>query len=200
MKTLLICCLFALGLSSCGVLEPVEDTSVYHLLEAAVPDRTVTGSSPSIAIASPTLPGYLDRRQFVSRGGGGELLMNPTHLWAESLDAGIARVTALNLARLSNSLNVQPVKNFVTMDYQTLLEIRIERFEPDADGVLVFDCTWKLQPVEGPVASTRSFRTSLALEADAEADPLRPTGPQTARLRAMNEALARLAREIAKAL
>lgn len=195
MKTLLTAILVPLLATSCSVLQPVEDTSVHHLLDAAVPDREVTGATPAVAIAAPSLPGYLDRQQLVSRSGEGELLMNTAQLWGEPLDVGIARVTSLNLARLTNSLNIQPVKNFVTLDYETLLELRISRFEPDTDGNVIFDCTWKLQPVSGPVATTRSFTTSVPIPGPGD-----PTGPQTGRIRAMNEALAHLARQIAKSL
>ena len=130
----------------------------------------------------------------VSRSGGGQLQMNSYHLWAEPLDAAISRVTAVNLGRLVNSLNIQPVESFVTLDYQSLLEIRVSRFEPDSPGSLVLECTWKLQPVSGRVANTRSFRTTVAISpADSPKD-------LSGRITAMNEALARLAREIAPAL
>lgn len=198
MKTLLTLLAAPLLLVSCSILEPVEDTSVHHLLNPIVPERTVTGSSPAVAIAPPALPGYLDRQQLVSRTGVGEIQMNPSQLWAEPLDAGIARVTAANLGRLTNSLNIQPVDRFVSMDYQTLLELRIDRFEPDAGNVLILKCTWKLQPVQGGVASTRAFETTVPM--GTAADPTPPTGPQTERIRAMDEALARLARQIAKSL
>lgn len=182
-------------LAACGVLTPVKDASVNHVLDAAVPERAVTGSNPAVAIARPSLPGYLDRQQLVSRGNDGRMLMNSYQLWAEPLDAGISRVTAINLGRLSNSLNIQPVETFVTLDYDRLLEIRVSRFEPDAAGNLVLECTWKLQPVSGRVASPRNFRTSIAVPG-----PRDPLGPQTELVAAMNEALARLAREIATSL
>ena len=193
MKSFLSALLLPFFFGSCTVLQPVEDKSVNYLLDSTVPERPVTGASPSVAIASPALPGYLDRQQLVSRSAGGELLMNPNHLWGEPLDSGIARVTAANLGRLENSLNIQPVKSFVTLDYQSLLELRITRFEPDASGNVVLECTWKLQPVNGPVATTRAFTTRVPLVAD-------PLGSQTGRVQAMNEALARLARQIAKSL
>lgn len=193
MKPLFAALLLPFLFGSCTVLQPVEDKSVNYLLDPTVPERPVTGASPSVAIASPALPGYLDRQQLVSRSAGGELLMNPNHLWGEPLDSGIARVTAANLGRLENSLNIQPVKSFVTLDYQSLLELRITRFEPDASGNVVLECTWKLQPVNGPVATTRAFTTRVPLVAD-------PLGSQTGRVQAMNEALARLARQIAKSL
>jgi uncharacterized lipoprotein YmbA len=120
--------------------------------------------------------------------------MNSYHLWAEPLDAAISRVTAINLGRLENSLNIQPVESFVSLDYQTLLEIRVSRFEPDSPGNLVLECTWKLQPVSGRVADTRPFLTHVPIS---PADTPQDLSGRTA---AMNEALARLAREIARAL
>jgi len=187
--------LHLLLVSSCGVLKPVKDASVNHLLDAAVPERVVTGSRPAIAIARPSLPGYLDRQQLVSRGADGRILMNSYQLWAEPLDVGIARITATNLGRLTNSLNIQPVEAFITMDYDRLLEIRVSRFEPDAAGNLVLECTWKLQPVSGHVSNPRNFRSAIAVSGSRD-----PLGAQTALIAAMNESLARLAREIAGAL
>lgn len=187
--------LVLLPLASCGVLQPVKDTTVSHLLDPAVPERAVTGSRPAVAVARPSLPSYLDRQQLVSRGADGQLQMNSFHLWAEPLNSGISRVTAANLGRLKNSLNIQPVETFVSMEYDSLLEIRIARFEPDTAGRLVLECTWKLQPVSGVVTNPRSFRTVVDIEGDFSA-----TGPQGARIAAMNEALARLAREVARAM
>lgn len=179
-------------LAACGVLQPVEDVSVNYLLDPLVAERAITGSSPAIAIARPKLPGYLERQQLVSRSSGGQMQMNSYQLWAEPLDKGISRVTAINLGRLTNSVNIQPVESFVTTDYDSLLEIRISRFEPDADGTMVLECTWKLQPIDGRVVNPRSFRTVIEI-----IGPETASAPQTARIAAMNEALARLAREIA---
>lgn len=191
MKTLLLALAAPLLLAACG-LTPVKDTSVNHLLDPTIPERRITGASPAIAIARPALPSYLDRQQLVSRSRSGQLEMNSYHLWAEPLDAAISRVTATNLGRLLNSLNIQPVESFVTLDYQTLLEIRVSRFEPDSPGNLVLECTWKLQPVSGRVANTRPFRTSVPISPADSAKDL------SGRVVAMNEALARLAREIAR--
>ena len=197
MKNLVISLIVPCILGSCGVLVPVKDTTINHLLEPTVPDRSITGSSPVIAIARPALPSYLDREQLVSRSGNGQLQMNNYHLWAEPLDAAISRVTATNLGRLKNSLNIQPVESFVTLDYESLLEIRISRFEPDATGNVVLECTWKLQPVSGRVTNTRSFRTAIPLTAENSAIT---AAAQSARVAAMNNCLARLASEIARSL
>ena len=194
MKTLLLALTVPLLLASCGALTPVKDTSVNHLLDPAISNRNIIGASPAIAITRPSLPSYLDRQQLVSRSGNGQLQMNSYHLWAEPLDAAISRVTAVNLSRLTNSLNIQPVENFITLDYQSLLEIRVSRFEPDASGQLVLECTWKLQPVAGHLTNSRSFVTAVPIvPADTATD-------LSGRVSAMNEALARLAREIARSL
>ncbi len=195
MKTLPITTLvLTLLATACGVLKPVKDTSVFHLLDPAVPERRITGSTPAVALVRPSLPSYLDRQQLVSRSGDGQLQMNSYHLWSEPLDSAISRVTATNLARLKNSLNIQPVEAFVTLDYQSLLEIRVSRFEPDATNNLIFECTWKLQPVSGRLTATRSFRTRIPIAPTTDSKNLTP------RITAMNEAIARLAREIANAL
>ncbi|MDB6004829.1 MAG: rane integrity-associated transporter subunit PqiC [Prosthecobacter sp.] len=187
MKTLAL--LLPLLLASCGVIKPVKDTSVNHLLDPIIPEHPITGATPAIAITRPALPSYLDRQQLVSRSADGEMQMNTNHIWAEPLDSAISRVTALNLGRLRNSLNIQPVENFVTMDYQTVLEIRVTRFELDTSHNLVLECTWKLQPVAGHLSLPHTFTTTI---------PVSPIDPgMKARVAAMNEALARLARNIA---
>jgi uncharacterized lipoprotein YmbA len=182
---------------SCGVLEPVEDRSVNYVLEAAAPARVITGNSPVVAIARPSLPGYLDRQQLVTRNRSGNIVMNPNHLWAEPFDAGIARVTAENLGRIRNSLNIQPVEAFITLDYSHLLELRITRFDADSTtGVVTLECAWKLQPVSGRVAAFRAFRTEVPIGDD----QYTAVGSQDARVAAMNRALAELAAAIAGGL
>jgi uncharacterized lipoprotein YmbA len=180
--------------AACTVLQPVKDRAVYHLLDPAVPERALTLSQPAIAVARPALPGYLDRQQLVTRDRAGLLQMNPDQIWGEPLDAAISRVTAQNLGRLTHSLNIQPIENFITLDYQSLLEIRVSRFEPDGAGRLVFECTWQLQSVAGRTANTRAFTTTI---------PIRDAGSPASRsgqAAAMSEALARLARDVARAL
>ncbi len=194
MKTPILALVVTLFLASCNVLKPVKDTSVHHLLDAAIPEQKATAATPAIAISRPALPSYLDRQQLVSRSSGGTLQMNSYHLWAEPLDAAISRVTSLNLGRLTHSLNIQPVENFVTLDYTSVLEIRISRFEADPSNTVVLECTWKLQPVAGAVASLHPFTSRVAVASTGEALDL------STRVTAMNEALAQLAREIARSL
>ena len=188
MKTryLLSCLLFSL--TACGVLQPVKDLAVRHVLEPLVPDRDLTAATPAIAINRPSLPGYLDRLQLVTRAGG-ELVLSDHDLWAESPGPAISRVMAGNLSRLTGSMNIQPVENFIALDYTNLLELRIARFEPDASNQMVLQGTWKLQPVTGQATRTRYFHLTVPVSAAPDL--------MSGRVTAMNHALELLARQIA---
>jgi len=177
-------------LSACSLTRPVRDTAARHLLDAALPARATTAIHPALAVAKPALPAYLDRPQLVARSAAGELRVLDEQLWSEPLDAGIARVLAANLARLTGSGAILPASGFVALEYDRLVELRIERCEPDPDGSLVLEAAWKLQPVTGADTPFRAFRTVV------------PAGAATAaaQVAATNEALARLARAIAARL
>ena len=177
-----------LGLSGCASLQPVKDLSVHHLLDPLVPDRALTASSPAVAVNRPSLPVYLDRQQLVTRADG-QLVLSDRHLWAEPLDAALARVTASNLSRLTGSMNIQPVASFSTLDYSWLLEIQVVQFELDAANRMVLQGTWKLQPVSGRESHTRFFHIEVPV----------PPAPEvmTGRVTAMDQALEILARRIA---
>jgi hypothetical protein len=180
-------------LSACTILKPVEDDPVRHLLEATVSGRTPTAAAPAIAIARPALPPYLERNELITRTGDGRLEIHENDLWSEPLDSAISRVIADNIRRLTGSTNVQPASSFITRDYTALVEIRIERFDPQPDGSLLFECTWKLQPMGGGDAAPKSYRTTVPVTPSL--DPA--AGSQSGRIVAMNEALARLSRTIA---
>lgn len=186
---LLTCGLLLLTLAACSVLQPVKDTATQHLLEPLVPDRSLTAARPAIAVGRPSLPGYLDSLQLVTRSAG-KLMVSKLDLWGEPLDSGISRVIASNLSRLTGSMNIQPVESFTSLDYTTLLELKIAQFEPDAANQMVLQGTWKLQPVTGGEARTHFFRLLIPVPPD-------PTSLH-ARVTAMNQALDQLSRQIAR--
>jgi uncharacterized lipoprotein YmbA len=178
---------FSLLLAGCNVLQPIKDAAVYHLLEPLVPDRALTASTPALAIKRPTLPGYLDRQQLVTRKDG-QLMMSNLDVWAEPLDVGISRVMASNLSRLTGSMNIQPGASFTSMDYTQLLELLITQFEPDEQNQLIFKGTWKLQPTNGKDSPTQFFKIIV---------PQVSAATMKDRVTAMNAALEQLAREVA---
>ena len=180
---------FALmALTACSTFKPVKDSAIHHLLEPLIPDRVLTAATPAIAINRPSIPSYLDRLQLITRQDG-QLMTSRLHLWAESLDVGISRVMAINLSRLTGSMNIQPVESFTTLEYTRLLELRITQFEPDASNQMILQGTWKLQPVTGKEISSHFFRLIVPIPI---AEP-----PMIGRVTAMNQALELLSRQIA---
>jgi len=176
-------------LSACSTFKPVRDLATHHLLEPLVPDRPLTAATPKWAINRPTIPIYLDRMPLVTRRDG-QLVINQLDLWAEPLEVGITRVIASNLSRLTGSAHIRPIRNFSTMDYSALLEINITEFEPDGENQMILQGTWRLQPVTGMEAASRYFRIAVPLPAVPD--------DMSARVTAMNAALERLSREVAK--
>jgi uncharacterized lipoprotein YmbA len=189
MNMRLLTCSLLLTLTGCSVLQPVKDSAIQHLLEPLVPDRSLTATRPAMAVGRPSLPGYLDCLQLVTRADG-QLMLTKHDLWGEPLDTGISRVMASNLSRLTGSMSIQPVESFTTLDYTTLLELKIAQFEPDTANQLVLQGTWKLQPVTGKETSTHFFRLVVPVPPDPSAI--------SARVTAMNQVLEQLARQIAR--
>lgn len=176
-----------LFLTGCTVLKPIADDPVRYLLESPLPARTPRSSAPVVAIARPSLPPYLERSELVTRTADGRVIINEEHLWSEPLDAAISRVIAESLRRSTGSTNIQPVGSFITKDYSSIVEIRIDRFDPVSDQRLLLECTWKTQPLVGGDTSSKAFRTEVDFD-----------GLMPGRVKAMNVALGRLSREIAK--
>lgn len=96
---------------------------------------------------------------------------------------------ACNLSRLTGSTNILPVERFTTLEYTDLLELRITQFEADASNTIVLQGTWKMQPVSGKETSDHYFRIAVPMKS--------PSLMMKDRVTAMNQALARLARDIA---
>ena len=175
-------------LLGCTTFRPVKDQAVRHLLEPLAPDRSLAASTPAIAIGRVALPEYLDDEHLVTRRDG-VLEISGLDQWAEPLDTSVARVIAANLSRSTGSMNIQPVGRFTSLDYTHLLELRISRFDPDESGALLLQGTWRLQPVSGGEARNRFFRILAPIQ--------EPVSDAKNRVKAMNQALLQLSREIA---
>lgn len=192
MKTLLHGCLSSLlWLASCSTFKPVNDPATRHVLDPEIPFRAGSSSKPALAVARPSLPNYLDRQQLIARDASGAVKVMDSQLWLEPLSEGVSRVMAANLSRLTGSSSILPVNDYISLDYTALLEIRIARFDPDASGNLILECSWHLQPVRGVDLPYQTFRTEV---------PISTPASGADRVKAMNEALAQLARRIAAKL
>jgi uncharacterized lipoprotein YmbA len=80
-----------------------------HYLLTAQEAPVPSGDSPSLGIGPIAIPQYLARNNLVYNQRGNQLQVASEERWAESLDDGIQRVLAINLAGL---LNTQDVRYF----------------------------------------------------------------------------------------
>jgi uncharacterized lipoprotein YmbA len=96
-------CLLLTGLvTACGST-PRSD---YYMLSANA--RGSMGSEgPSIGVGPVSVPEYLKRREMVLNRSANRLDLADFDRWAEPLDAGVLRVTALNLSVLLKTQQVQ---------------------------------------------------------------------------------------------
>ena len=96
-------CLLLTGLvTACGST-PRSD---YYMLSANA--RGSMGSEgPSIGVGPVSVPEYLKRREMVLNRSANRLDLADFDRWAEPLDAGVLRVTALNLSLLLKTQQVQ---------------------------------------------------------------------------------------------
>ena len=96
-------CMLLTGLvAACGST-PRSD---YYMLSANA-KGSVGSEGPSIGVGPVSVPEYLKRREMVLNRSANRLDMADYDRWAEPLDAGILRVTALNLSLLLKTQQVQ---------------------------------------------------------------------------------------------
>jgi len=180
--------LAALGLAAACATTPATR---FYVLEAAAEPRDAPGADVTVGVGPVAVPSYLDRPQIVTRAGDHELRVADLHQWGETLEEGVTRVLASNLAaRLGTErVDVYPWERSRRIDVQMTLDV--VRFERTPAGDVLLDAHWRLlRPRGGEVLlSRRSAHRATA------------AGTDYARtVAAMSEALRSLSREIATAI
>ena len=145
---------------------------------------------PMIGIGPIDVPVYLQRPEIVSRGADARLQVRAGERWGESLQAGIGRVLANDLARLVPSAQVFREPFPTASQPAFTVAVQVQRFEPVVDGAVELDTHWVLtegaqRPQAAPALRLESIREPVA---DATTE---------ARVAAMSRAIAQLADRIA---
>ena len=184
MQTIVAVCF--LVLAGCGSSPAVH----YYTLETINSRVTQDAAgSPIMAVGAFRLPEYLNRSQMVSRGAGAEMIVDDVNRWAEPLDASLHRVLASNLDVLLESMVVIAYPGVAAVDVEYRLIGRIDRFTPDANGLVVLDVQWAVTDSAGTIRlppRRASFESQAARPGDAGA-----------RAQAMSDVLAQFSRDIA---
>lgn len=184
----------AAALQSCSFLAPVKDVSRYFVL---TPEGEMTSAAPGgsggelrVGLGPLNLPGYLERRELVTRIAGNQLRFSPDELWAEPLPGNFAQVLAQELSnRLDGARIVMfPWYSSTRLDYSVALDL--SHFE--CDGAR--DCLLSGELAIGDGRGQILHRDHVYIVSHAEA----PGGDATAA--ALSRDVAQLSAKIAKAI
>jgi uncharacterized lipoprotein YmbA len=132
------CWLFSTG---CSLPEAKSDTARYYVLPSAAEAVPPKSSGLHIGLFPVQLPDYLKQRSMVVREGASEISYHDEERWAESLDAGLARVLRERLSATTQVLTY-PFTLEQTRDYD--VRVQVQACEGTADGGVAFSATFEI--------------------------------------------------------
>jgi len=181
----------ALLLAACGS----TPTQVFDLSPgvpdapaAAVPPR----GRPLIWVDKPSVAGYFDRTQMVTRGAGSRISIHEFEVWSDPPADLIQRAVVDDLAHRFGTDRVMatPVAHYATAGWQVALDVI--RFDVDEGGDAVLDARWTLLAGSSDrLAASR--RELIEVPSGDAADPAK-------RVTALRESVAMLASRIGDAV
>jgi uncharacterized protein len=143
----LVWCLIGMLLlqMACTVLPAQQDTTQFFILTPAsqpLASGSTLDRELSIGLGPINFPGYLKRREIVSRLSGDQLSLSDNKRWAESLDANFQRVLSQDLGMQLGTQRIVlfPWYGRPDIDYQ--VEVQVHRFDTGADNQSHLDARW----------------------------------------------------------
>jgi len=181
----------ALLLAACGS----TPTQVFDL-SPGVPDAPATTVSargrPLIWVDKPSVAGYFDRTQMVTRGAGSRISIHEFEVWSDPPADLIQRALVDDLAHRfgADRVTATPVAHYATPGWQVALDVI--RFDVDEGGDAVLDARWTLLAGSSDrLAASR--RELIEVPSGDAADPAK-------RVTALREAVAMLGSRIGDAV
>jgi uncharacterized lipoprotein YmbA len=191
----------ALGaLGGCVSLKRTSEARFFALRPVAEPPRAETPQTPTaedgasiVGVLPVLLPGHLERPQFVTWSGPGEVRVDEFLRWAEPLDSGVLRVLAEDLETLLPSHRVVRAPWPGSTPLRCRVRVELVRFGPQPGGEVSLTGRFLLLP-------EHSERALVTRDADLRRDRAHgPSDPGLA-IEAMSALLADLAGRIADAI
>ena len=168
-------------------------TRFYTLVPTASPPSEASPITaergPAIGVGPVTLPGYLDRREIVTRRGGEEIELGEFDRWSEQLKDGATRVLGENLAILLRTDRVALLSWRGSHPVQYQVAVEMARFE-GAGADVTLEARWRILGGDGK---------ELALQRSTVTEVVGAPG-YGALVAAMSRALGALSRDIATAI
>lgn len=139
--------LVLMGLVFGGCITGQSEEPDYFVLEIIAGERPAEADfleGKSYHVAKTEIPVYLDSNRMVSRTSGNQLVYAEFHRWGETLDAGITRVVANDLAAALGVLNFSHYPNRTRPGNRYEINITVQRFERVPSGEVIFEGSWRL--------------------------------------------------------
>jgi len=180
--------LILLALAGCAGVSPRSD---FHVLSPVVESGAPPPAVLRLGVGPVRLPDYLDRNQMVRLRDETSIEVDEFNRWGGDLARNIQDVLAENLSRLLGSQEVvtHPWSSTLALPLQLVIDIR--RFDLDAASQVVLDLQWRLIRNDGRQPPVIRNEHIVVPAGD---------GSPAAQVKAMNQALAELARRIAAVL
>jgi len=155
LAALMVMCLGVLSLAGCGRSPHANFYTLTSTVKPVVADPART--SPSVAVASISLPELVDRPQFVVPVDGSRVDILEAQRWAEPLKSGIPRLLAENLSGLlgTDRVSAYPQTASNEVDYRVFVDFR--RFESTGDAVFI-EAFWSIRGQTGTIVKTGRTR------------------------------------------
>ncbi len=177
-------------LASACVLKRSQPARLFVLDALATgTEAPAAGARPGLGVLRVTVPDWLDRPEITARMASGEIRPDEMARWGEPLGRGIQRVVAENLAVLLPDRAVARAPFAAGPSPEQRLAISVVEAARQPDGTVRVETRWSVMGREGAALVQRRSTHSAAAATDAAAT-----------VRALNEALAALSREIADAV
>jgi uncharacterized protein len=174
-----------------GVSAP---TRFYTLVPMAGPPTEAIPISaergPAIGVGPVTLPGYLDRREIVTRRGRDEIELGEFDHWSEQLKDGATRVLGENLAILLRTDRVVLLSRRGSHPVQYQVAVDVARFEGAVGAAVTLEARWRILGGDGKELALRRSTVTEVVGAPGYG----------ALVAAMSRALGALSRDIATAI
>jgi uncharacterized protein len=158
---------------ACTVLPPQKETTQFFILTPA-PESAASGSlhpaarQLSIGLGPIDFPGYLKRREIVTRIDRDQLELSQSRYWAQSLDSNFQSVLSQDLGRQLGTQRIVlfPWYGRPQIDYQ--VEVQVHRFDTDSNNRSELDARWIIKDSRTgrELMATESHISSMVPAAD----------------------------------
>lgn len=167
----------------------------YYLIDPVPADepRIETDESLAVEILDLHVPQYLDRFHIATRSGENRLVFSDQHQWGESLRKNLLRTLARNLSRKLNTVDVATPLNRSSSRADVRVQVHIDQFELDTDGVVKLAARWQI--TDGESNEPLAIR-----QADLEGDTVVPRNDYTAMVADMRKLFGWLSDMIAESI